>query len=221
MRLLIIDQDPRSSKNLSRILADDYVVDATNTGEKGEHLAYANNYDAILMELVLPDIDGEELCTLIKSRLKSTPVIIVTKLSTIADKERAFDSGADDYIVKPVNSRELKARLKASIRKLPRVESLKILSVRELSLDLNRRLVMYKTHRIDLRKKEMQLLEFLMINTGRVVTRIEILENVWDMNTNPFTNTVEVHLKRLRDKIEKPYNESFISTVHGIGYIME
>ncbi len=221
MKILIIDQDPRAQSKLKRVLSDDYIVDTAETAEKGEMLTYESKYDAIIIDMVLPDMDGQDLCSMLKARMKNTPILILTNLDSVSDKERAFENGADDYLVKPVNTRELKARLKASIRKSPRLDELGVLKVRDLVMDLDKRLVSYRGERVDLRKKEMQVLEFLMFNKGRVVTRMEVLENVWDMNTNPFTNTVEVHIKRIRDKIDLRFNDSFIYTRHGIGYLFE
>jgi DNA-binding response OmpR family regulator len=221
MKLLLIEQDPNTRKKLERVLSDEFIVDSANTGQKGEDLAYSNHYDVVLTDMILPDTDGDNLCALIKSKDPKLPVVLMSRSSIVEDKVRAFNNGADDYITKPVNTRELKARLRASIRKLPRIDDQRIYKIRELVLDLNKKLVTYGKDRIDLRRKEMQVLEFLMINEGRVVSRMEILEHIWDVDTDPFTNTVEVHIKRLRDKIEKPYNEKFITTRHGIGYMFE
>lgn len=220
MKVLLIDSDPRVTKKLAKHLSDFCIVDVAFNGEEGEQLAYSNKYDLILAESYLPDIDGEDLCTVIKSRV-NVPIIILSRSSSIADKEKVFDRGADDYIVKPVNIRELKARMKAAVRKGPSQNENEILCIRDLQLDVRKKMVTYKGQRLKLRKKEIQLLEYLLYNKGRVVSRVEILESIWDMNANPFSNTVEVHIKRLRDVLEKPFNEKYIETIHGMGYLVE
>ena len=220
MKVLLIDNDPRIVKKLLRILTDTYIVDVARNAEEGEQLAYATHYDLILMESYLPDMDGEDLCSIIKTRVK-VPIIVMSRSDAVSDKEKLFDRGADDYIVKPINPRELKVRMKAAIRKDSRPAPIQILQAKNLVIDTKKRMVLYKGERIKLRKKEYQLLEYLIYNKGRVVSRTEILESVWDMNANPFTNTVEVHIKRLRDKLEKPFGEKYIETVHGMGYLVE
>ncbi len=221
MKILVIDQDPRTRRRLKRVLENDYIVDFAQTASEGELLAYSNAYDLILLDLYLPDVNGDDFCAVLKSRLKDVPIIMISTKTTIADKENALNKGADDFIEKPFNSRELRARIKAVSRRRGKPTRNPILSVRNLKYNVDKRLVTYKGKRLKLRRKELQLLEFLLINKGIVVTRSEILENVWDMNINPFTNTVEVHIKRLRDKIEKPFNEKYIETIHGIGYIID
>lgn len=221
MKILLVDDDSRIRALLKQMLKDEFIIDIASSGEEAENLAYNSHYDAIILDLVLPDIQGDDLCALIKARIKNIPVIIISGKSSILDKDRAFEKGADDYLVKPFGSRELKARIKAVTRRGQIDTNNNKLELRDLKFDINKKLAVYKDQRINLRKKEMQLLEFLLSNKGRVITRNEILENVWDMNANPFTNTVDVHIKRLRDKIEKRYKERYIQTVHGLGYLVE
>lgn len=223
MKMLLIDDDPRVTRTLSRLLKDDYIVDSVGSASEAEDLAYYNHYDIIILDLILPDMDGEDLCGLIKARVKNTPIMIISGKQTVSDKDLAFNKGADDYLVKPFDTKELKSRMNVLIRRslVGDTKTLDNLTLRGISIDRLRRKALYKREWIKLRKKELLLLEFLLLNKGRILTRNEILENVWDSNINPFTNTVDVHIKRLRDKIEKPYNENFIETVHGIGYLVE
>lgn len=223
MKLLLVDDDPRVTRTLARLLRDDFVLDIVGTAAEAEDHAYYNHYDVIVLDLILPDMDGEDLCALIKARVKNTPIMVISGKQSVADKDLAFNKGADDYLVKPFDTKELKSRLNVLLRRTVVGDShtLDNLTLRSISIDRLRRKALYKKERIKLRKKELLLLEFLLLNRGRILTRNEILENVWDSNINPFTNTVDVHIKRLRDKIEKPYNENFIETVHGIGYLVE
>ena len=149
--------------------------------------------------------------------------MVISEKSSVSDIDMAFDRGADDYLIKPFNVRELKARMKALLRRAARSEEAysKTLSLRNLMFDRSRKALFHNESRVNLRKKEMQLVEFMLTNKGRVLTRGEILEHVWDANIRVFTNTVDVHMKRLRDKIEKPFQEKYIETIHGLGYLME
>jgi two-component system OmpR family response regulator len=197
-------------------------MDTADSAKKAEEMLFEGHYDLLIMDLVMPDMGGDVFIKLIRSYMGEIPVIVISGKSSATDKEFAFKSGADDYLVKPVNPIELRARIKAILRRAPVLsEVLPKLSLGNLLLDRTKRMAYYKDQRLKLRKKEMQLLEFFLLNKGRVLTRMEILENVWEADASPFTNTVEVHLKRLRDKIEKPFGEKFIQTVHGIGYLME
>ncbi|PJA40745.1 DNA-binding response regulator [candidate division WWE3 bacterium CG_4_9_14_3_um_filter_34_6] len=223
MKVLIIDDDPRVVRTLERLLKEEYIVNVAMSAEAAEEIAYNTHHDIILLDLILPDMDGEDLCALLKARLKTTPIIILSAKSNVSDKDVAFRRGADDYITKPFSGRELRFRISAQLRKAEPAPQLysKTISLRGLSIDRSRKIVTYKNTRIMLRKKELMLLEFFILNKGRVVTRGEILEHVWDVSISPFTNSVDVHVKRLRDKIEKPFDEIYIETVHGIGYLME
>ena len=223
MKLLLIDDDPRVRKTLERILKEEYIVESVGTAHEAEKKIYDSQYDLILLDLILPDMDGEDLCSMIKAYNPNIPIIVLSGKCTVSDKDVAFKKGADDYITKPINPAELKIRIRSQIKRgtngiKPELENLKI---RGLEFNRMKLIVRYKKERIYLRKKELMMLEFLMLNAGRVITRGEILEKVWDSEVSPFTNTVDVHMKRLRDKIEKPYGENYIETVHGIGYLVE
>ena len=222
MKILLVDQDPRVQNNLKRVLSDEFVLDVSSCARDAEEMLFGSHYDLLIMDIVIPDMDGDAFINVIRSYVGDIPIIVISSRSTVSDKDFAFQKGADDYIVKPINTVELRARIKALLRRAPvNREFLSKLKLRELLLDRNKKMAFYKDQRLILRKKEMQLLEFFLLNKGRVLTRIEILENVWDASASPFTNTVEVHLKRLRDKIEKPFDEQYIQTIHGIGYLME
>jgi DNA-binding response OmpR family regulator len=223
MKILILDPDPRIRKTLERILLSDYVVDLASHAREAQELMSSSSYDLIIMDWLLPDMDADAFMLLARTESKEIPIIVISNHSSVSDKNDAFETGADDFLVKPIDYSELKSRIKALLRRKQvfLVARLSSLQVRDLVLDRNKKMVFYKNMRILLRKKELQVLEYFMLNSGRVVNRNDILENVWDSGQSPFTNTVEVHLNRLREKIEKPYNEKYFETVHGLGYIME
>jgi len=221
MKILIVDDDSRVRKLLSKLLKDEFIIDCASNATEAEMLAYSTPYDTILVDLTLPDMDGNELCSLIKTRLPSVPVIAMSDNLSISDKKRVFDNGVDDLLIKPFSVRELKMRIKAVARRFKKIASTPILSVGNLKLNLDNKRVFIDENRVNLRRKELQLLEFLLNNRGRVVGRGEILESVWDRNVNPFTNTVEVHMKRLRDKLKKANGKDYIETVYGLGYMIE
>lgn len=221
MKVLLVDDDLKLRNLLRQMLKDEFTVDHAENGKEAKKKALDTHYDALILDLVLPDVNGADLCKELKDQLNDIPVIIISGKSAIADKDKAFDAGADDYLVKPFSSRELKARIKAIVRRSHPTQSLKEIRVRDLSVDLHKRIATYKDKRLSLCRKEYQLLEFLVVNRGRVISRSEILEHVWEIDANPFTNTVDVHIKRLRDKVDNAYKEKYIETVHGLGYLIE
>lgn len=223
MKILIVDDDPRVRRSLERILKEEYVVDCASNAEGAEELAYNNYYDVVLLDLMLPDMDGEDLASVMKVRLPNLPIIAISGKTAIEDKDYALRKGCDDYIIKPISTRELKARIHAVIRRYDEKKILEteIMCVRDLIFDKKRRAVTYKDEKIELRKKEIQVLEFMMLNRQKLITRSDILENVWEADANHFSNTVDVHIKHLRNKIENPYNEKFIHTRHGMGFVFE
>lgn len=221
MKILIIDNDPRVRNVLNTLLKDEFIVDTASNAEEAESLAYSTPYDAIITADILPDMDGSVLCSLLKTRLPETPIIVISSNSSVSDKEKLFNKGIDDYIVKPVSSRELRMRIHAVVRRQQKEAYPFELEVKDLKIDLKTKKVTINDQRVMLRRKEFQLLEFLLVNKGRVINRGELLESVWDRNVNPFTNTVEVHIKRLRDQLKKYSNEEHIETVYGLGYLVE
>lgn len=224
MKVLIVDQDPRIQKKMKRVLKDEFVVEVASNASHAESLFFENHFDLVILDLLLPDMDGDDFITLLKSYSKELPVIVISNQKSVQVKERVYERGADDFLEKPLNMSELRLRIKANLRRKNSYnEQIYVKEVQKgnLLLDREKKTVTYKEERIKLRKKELYLLEYLLLNKGRVVTRSDILDNIWESNANPFTNTVDVHVKRLRDKIEKPYNEHYIETVHGIGYLIE
>jgi two-component system, OmpR family, copper resistance phosphate regulon response regulator CusR len=215
MKVLIIEDNKRLVATISDKLRKEYVVDVAYTGDKGEYLIYANEYDIILLDLNLPDMDGAEVCKKVRSNGCKVPILALTGRSNLSDKVHTLDMGADDYLTKPFEFEELFARMRSLLRRNENSDfTSSRLVVDGLSIDIVSREVTVRGKCINLRQKEFQLLEYLMRNQGRVVTRNQIIEHVWDTDTDPVTNTVDVHINSLRRKIANP----FIKTVHGIGY---
>ncbi len=221
MKILIIEDDRQTAETIRDVLKDYYAVDVSYSGKDGEYQASVNEYDAIILDVVLPDMDGVEVCKKIRENEIKTPILMLTGKTETKDKVTALDSGADDYLTKPFKFAELLARIRALMRRAPSTLDSNTLSVGNLSLDIGTNKVKRNDKTIPLRRKEFGLLEYLMRNRGRVLTRSMILEHVWDSDTDPITNTVDVHINYLRDKIDRPFPTQLIKTVHGLGYKIE
>jgi DNA-binding response OmpR family regulator len=181
-------------------------------------LAHINDYDLIILDYVLPDGNGVELCAKLRKANIRIPILFVTVRYGIRDKVAALDAGADDYIVKPFSVKELHARIRALMRRSLNVYNDDILKIDDLTLDISERTVVRDQKDIYLRKKEFNLLEYMIRNKNRVLTRSMILEHVWEGGAEELSNTVDVHIKYLRDKVDKPFKRKLIKTIHGLGY---
>jgi len=217
MKILVIEDDKQTAETIRDVMKDYYAVDVAGNGEDGEYKASINDYDAIVLDIVLPDLSGIEVCKKIRENGIKTPILMLTGRLETKDKVTSLDAGADDYLTKPFKFAELLARLRALMRRNPDTLPSNILQVDNLTLDTTTNKVKINSDEIELRRKEFGLLEYLMRNRGRVVTRSMVLEHVWDSDTDPATNTVDVHINSLRGKIGKP----LIKTVHGLGYKIE
>ncbi len=217
MRLLIIEDDPDVRAALvDGLKATSYAVDATECGEKGSHLARSNDYDLIILDYVLPKKDGFRVCRDIREAKKSTPILMLTVRGTVDEKVSMLDAGADDYLTKPFSFEELLARIKALLRRPQEIKH-SVMIAADLTIDTDKQLVLRGNKTIYLTRKEFTLLEYLARNKGRVVSRGQIMEHVWDMGSDPFSNTIEAHVLNLRKKLgtKKP---KLIHTVPGRGY---
>ena len=221
MRVLLIEDDQQLVSAVRKQFKKQYALDVTITGEEGEYNALVNEYDLIIIDLGLPDRDGVELCQTIRAADIHTPILILTAAVEVTDKVAALDAGADDYMTKPFTYEELFARIRALMRRNPETLPSNKLTVGELVLDVGAGTVHHKGDPITLRRKEFGLLEYLMRNVGRVLTRGMILDHVWEGGVDPLTNTVDVHIKLLRDKIDRAHGTAMIKTVHGLGYKIE
>lgn len=221
MKLLLIEDDRELALTLKSELKNYYVVEIASTGEKGEYLAQVNEYDAIIIDYILPGMDGVEVCQKIRAGGIQTPIIILTGNAEMNNKLAAFKSGADDYVTKPFNIEELHLRIEALLRRAYQSPQANTLSVGELTLDLAKRSVSRGGIPLQLQRKELDLLEYLMRHAGKVVTRSMIMDHVWDSAREAMTNVVDVHIKYLRDRVDRNFKNKLIKTVHGYGYKIE
>jgi DNA-binding response OmpR family regulator len=220
MRLLLIEDEKETALTIKQELEKDFQVDVSFRGEEGEELALTNNYDLIIIDLVLPDKNGLLVCQTLRKERITAPILILTGEGSINKKVLALEGGADDYLTKPFSFAELKARIKALIRRGSQDYS-PTLKVGDLVLDMEKRVAKRGDSFIHLRRKEIALLEYLMRNPGRVLTRDMILNNVWGGDEEPLYNTVDVHIKYLRDRIDKRFPKKMIKTIYGLGYKIE
>jgi DNA-binding response OmpR family regulator len=219
MRILIIEDDERINAAIKRGLTQEsFAVDSVLDGEEGYDLASSEEYDAIILDLMLPKMDGITLCTKLRNEENvHTPVLMLTAKSTVEDKVTGLDSGADDYLAKPFSFDELLARVRALTRR-PRRTLKTQLKIDGLVLDTNSKTVTRDDKNIDLSKKEYSLLKYLMTNRGQVVSKDQLINHVWNFESNVLPNTVEVYVGYLRAKIDKGFNQKLIKTVRGFGY---
>jgi two-component system, OmpR family, response regulator len=206
---------------LLRGLKPRYAIDVCLTGRDGLTQAQTTVYDVILLDLNLPDISGEEICSRLRANHIDCPIIILTGNDEPSDKATLLDMGADDYVTKPFHLEEVEARIRTAIRHSTNSRSDNIVVVGDLRLNPASREVTRQQQPIELRRKEFELLEYMMRSAGRTLTRAMILEHVWDMNENHWANVVDVHIKHLRDKIDRPFGGRMIKTIHGVGYRLE
>ncbi len=218
MKILIIEDDRDVAEFLQRGLRElGYTVDHAREGRDGLHLAREPQYDAIVMDRMLPGMDGLEILRNLRGEGLVTPVIILSALSSVDERIRGLKAGADDYVVKPYVLAELQARIEAVIRRR-KPNTATTLRVDDLELDLVSRMAHRAGRPIALNPREFQLLEYLMRHAGQVITRSMLREAVWDYQFHPQTNTLDVHISRLRQKIEFPQENEILTTVRGVGY---
>ncbi|MCX6704638.1 MAG: response regulator transcription factor [Candidatus Woesebacteria bacterium] len=218
MRILLVEDEIKLANAVKRALElQKYAVDVAYDGEAGLDLAVGEKFDLIILDLMLPKVDGIEICKQIRQEKISTPILILTAKGQISDKVAGLDVGADDYMVKPFSFEELFARIRALVRRSSNAESNE-LKIKDLTLDP----VAFKVKRggktIELSTKEFSILEYLMRHKNTVVTREQILQSVWSYDSDVLPATVEVHIKHLRDKVDTHFEAQLIKTVRGFGY---
>jgi two-component system, OmpR family, copper resistance phosphate regulon response regulator CusR len=218
MRILIVEDDAALSSFIRKGLeAEHHAVDTANDGEQGRAMALEFDYDLVVLDLNLPGVDGLSILKSVRQRKTSMPVMILTARSRVEDRVQCLDTGADDYLVKPFSFLELSARARALLRR-SHLPSESVLTVRDLSLDRVQRKVERAGRHIELTTKEFALLEYLMRNAGRRMTRAMIIEHVWNLTFDSTTNVVDVYINYLRRKVDDGFSPSLIHTVRGVGY---
>ncbi|MGD8961636.1 MAG: response regulator transcription factor [Desulfobacterales bacterium] len=222
MRLLLVEDDVKIAQFVTNGLREaGFAVDHAANGEDGLHLALTEPYDIAVVDLMLPRVDGLTLIEEIRRNNINTPVLILSAKRSVDDRVKGLKTGSDDYLVKPFAFSELLARVQALIRRSTRVTAPSELKVADLRIDLDKRKVSRADREIFLQPLEFSLLEYLMRNAGRVVSKTMIMEHVWDYNFNPQTNVVEARICYLRDKIDKNFDSKLIHTVRGVGYVLK
>jgi two-component system, OmpR family, copper resistance phosphate regulon response regulator CusR len=220
MRILVIEDERRLNNIIKNgFIEDGYAVDAAFDGEEGQYLAESEDYDLIVLDLMLPKIDGIEVCRYLRKKEIKTPILMLTARSATEDKVRGLDSGADDYITKPFSFIEFRSRVHALIRRSHQ-EGSPTLEINGLTLDPLKHKVTREDRDIALTPKEFAILELLMRHKDEVVTRTMIIEHVWDYDFNGMSNIVDVFVVTLRKKIDGGFKNKLIKTVHGVGYII-
>tara|TARA_R110002167_G_scaffold318114_6_gene523767 strand:+ start:4992 stop:5720 length:729 start_codon:yes stop_codon:yes gene_type:complete len=223
MRILVIEDDKDVAAYLVNGLKEnDHVVDHSADGKAGLLLAASETYDVMVIDRMLPSMDGLSIIKTIRATGNQTPVLILSALGDVDDRVEGLRGGGDDYLTKPFSYTELLARLEVLVRRGSTKGSEKVthLSVADLQMDLLARTVKRGAEKIDLQPREFRLLEYLMKHAGQVVTRTMLLEQVWDYHFDPQTNVIDVHISRLRSKIDKDFPKQLLQTVRGAGYIL-
>ncbi len=222
MRLLVVEDDPTIASFLVKGLQQaGFAVDAAEDGVRGLQLALTTPYDAAVLDLMLPGRDGLGVLEELRARRISTPVLILSARRSVDDRVKGLQAGGDDYLTKPFAFSELLARVQALIRRSHGATEPTRLSVGDLTLDLVSRAAARGDRPIELRPREFALLEYLMRNAGRVVSKTMIMEHVWNYNFDPRTNVVDVLVCRLREKVDRDFDGKLIHTVRGIGYVLK
>jgi two-component system copper resistance phosphate regulon response regulator CusR len=221
MKILLIDDEPKTAGYLRKGLTEEgFVVDTATDGTDGLHLARTFGFDLIVLDVMLPGRDGWEILTEIRRAGRQTPVLMLTARDAVPDRVKGFELGADDYLVKPFAFSELLARIRSLLRRAP-VRQLEVLRVADLEIDLLRHRAIRDGQRIELTSKEFQLLSLFARRAGEILSRTAISEAIWDMNFDSDTNVVDVHVRRLRAKMDDPFEHKLIRTVRGVGYVLE
>lgn len=222
MKILLVEDDTRTASFIMKGLKQaGFAVTCADDGMEGLSQASTESYDAMIIDIMLPRLDGLSLVEELRSKKITTPVIILSAKSSVDDRVKGIQAGGDDYLVKPFAFSELLVRIQALIRRATSVAEPTTLTVADLSIDVIRRKVQRAGKEIRLQPLEFALLEYLMRNAGRVVSKTMITEHVWDYNFDPQTNIVEARICRLRDKIDRSSDRKLIHTLRGVGYVLE
>jgi len=222
MKILIVEDDLRVAELIQRGLQEnDFETEVAYDGHSGKTAALADDFDLIITDIILPEKNGIELCKELKSALPDTPVLMLTALGTTDEKVEGFDAGADDYLVKPFEMRELLARIKALLNRYQRrIQTSHLLKYADIEMNLNTKTVKRNNKEIRLTPKEFNFLKYMLRNPERVLSRTEIAEKVWDTHFDTGTNFIDVYVSYIRNKIEKGFDSKLIHTQSGMGFIL-
>ncbi|MHB1542237.1 MAG: heavy metal response regulator transcription factor [Steroidobacteraceae bacterium] len=221
MKLLVVEDERKTAAYLKRGLEENgFVVDIAESGEDGYHLAETRRYDLIILDVLLPGRDGWTVIEDLRRGGIETPVLFLTARDAVRDRVKGLELGADDYLVKPFAFSELLARMRSLLRRGPTRQSA-VLRLADLEVDLRRHRAWRASLALDLTPKEFQLLSLFLQRSGEVLSRTLIAEQVWDINFESDSNVVEVHVRRLRLKVDDPFDKKLIHTVRGVGYVLE
>jgi two-component system copper resistance phosphate regulon response regulator CusR len=223
MKILVVEDEPKLASFVKKGLEEQsFEVDVAFDGQIGRNMALSNSYDVIVLDVNVPKMNGYDLAKSLRSENIKTPILMLTAMGSLDNKVAGFEAGADDYLVKPFEFRELLARLRAlSKRTIDTSLQANLLKVADLELDLNEKIARRGGKRIELTAKEFALLEYLMRNRSRVVSRIDIAEKVWDIHFDTGTNVIDVYVNFLRKKVDKDFPIKLIHTVIGMGYMLK
>jgi two-component system OmpR family response regulator len=222
MKVLLVEDDEKIARFVETGLkSSGFAVDIAGTGTQGFDMAFDSPYDTLIIDIMLPEMDGFSLIRKLRAHQNNAPIIVLSARGRVDDRVKGLEAGADDYLTKPFSFSELLARIQALIRRASNITEPVCLSHGDLSLDLVKRLVKRGDQVIDLQPLEFSLLEYLLRNKERVVSKTMIMEHVWNYNFDPMTNVVEARICRLRDKIDKDHGSKLIHTVRGAGYVLK
>jgi heavy metal response regulator len=221
MRILVVEDESRMASVIARGLREQsYAVDVAPDGNDGLYQSSINDYDLIVLDVLLPERDGFEVCRELRARGNTTPILMLTARAAVDDRITGFDAGADDYLTKPFSFRELLARIRALLRRDPHLHP-DVFEIEDLIVDSASHRVSRANREVQLTAKEYALLEHLARHAGRLISRSEIAAHVWDDSFDPFSNTIEVYINRLRRKIDDSHPRKLLHTRRGEGYILE
>jgi two-component system copper resistance phosphate regulon response regulator CusR len=221
MKILVVEDERKAANYLRRGLSENgFTVDVAGRGEEGLHLASTGDYDLIILDVLLPERDGWSIITALRQAGKQLPVLFLTARDAVEDRVKGLELGADDYLVKPFAFAELLARVRSLLRRGPG-RQLESIHMGDLELDLVRHRAVRGAQRLDLTPKEFALLSLLARRAGEVLSRSLIAEQVWDIAFDSDSNVVDVHVRRLRSKVDDPFAQKLIHTVRGVGYVLE
>ena len=222
VHILVVEDEQRLARLLQRVLTEErHTAEVALTGTDGLYLAQTGTFDLIILDRMLPDMDGVEICRQVRAAGVSTPVLMLTARGAVEDRVDGLNAGADDYLVKPFAMSELLARINARLRRDRPAQVTTALTVDDLTLDLVRHEVKRGDRKIELTQKEFALLEYLMRNAGMALTRTQILDQVWQYDSDAVSNVVDIYVHYLRDKIDRGSDRPLIKTVRGVGYKLE